>query len=188
MPAFVASPRPEMARANRMIRLHAGALAAVRSHAAATYPEECCGALLGVVEADAAGETAVGAAAATAVAGTVTQPRRILRAVPVDNAWTGARGERYLIPADVVRTIEADARRAGLEIVGFYHSHPDGAAEPSAFDLEVAWPWYCYLIIVAGAGGAGIVRGWRLHDDRAGFEELVLVNSGASEFEEGSCR
>jgi proteasome lid subunit RPN8/RPN11 len=142
------------------------ALVAIRAHAAAVYPDECCGALLGR---------------------TTAQPREILRAVPVGNAWVGARGEHYLIPAEVVRTLEAEAGREGLEVVGFYHSHPDGGAVPSAFDLEVAWPWYSYLIIAVEAGEIVELRGWQLRDERTGFaEQKIEVTCGASG--EGRCK
>lgn len=111
-------------------------------------------------------------------------PRRVVeRIVPIENAWDGPRGERYLIPGGVVREVEAEARGAGLEVVGFYHSHPDAAPVPSAFDLEVGWPWYTYLIVgVSGGAGRqvepGEVRGWQMRDDRARFLEVELLVGG----------
>jgi proteasome lid subunit RPN8/RPN11 len=113
--------------------------------------------------------------------------REILRTVPVLNEWGGDRAERYLIPAAAVRELEDAAQRAGLDLVGFYHSHPDGAAIPSAFDLEVAWPWYSYLITSVTAAGEGRARGWRLRDDRDGFVEETIRISPAWH-EEEICR
>jgi proteasome lid subunit RPN8/RPN11 len=138
-------------------------LAAVRAHALAVYPDECCGALFGRDTVGDGGES-----------GPLRRPREILRAIPAGNAWPGARGERYLIPPEAVRALEAAAHRSGLEVVGFYHSHPDGVAVPSAFDLETAWPWYSYLILAVGVEGVGEARSWRLRDDRTGFEEQVF--------------
>ena len=62
---------------------------------------------------------------------------------------------------------EHDARALALDVVGFYHSHPRGAAVPSRFDLEHAVPGYIHLI-VAGTEA----RAWRLRHDRSGFDEV----------------
>lgn len=141
-----------------VIHLPAGTLAAVRTHAVAAYPEECCGALLGR---DAAGRGSA---------------RVVVSAVAAENRWDGPREARFLIPAAEVRGIEARAAASGLSLVGFYHSHPRGRAEPSEVDRSLAWPWYSYLIVAVSAGGAGEARSWRLADDRHAFipEELVV--------------
>lgn len=128
----------------------------IRTAAGATYPAECCGVLL-----------ARRAAASIA-------PRIILRALSVDNA-APRRGRRYRIPAEAIRRIERREERHGHVIVGFYHSHPDGSAEPSPRDVEFAWPWYTYLIVPVAAGVVGDARAWRLAGDRHGFEEERLV-------------
>jgi proteasome lid subunit RPN8/RPN11 len=144
-----------------VIRLRAEALEAIRAHAREGYPEEACGALLGPPGRD--GE------------------RRIARPTRLPNAREHERRRRYLIAPDALRTLEADASRAGLEIVGFYHSHPDHPGEPSRFDLEQAWPWYTYLIVPVVAHEPGVARAWRLRDDRSGFdEEELLIESGRS--------
>jgi proteasome lid subunit RPN8/RPN11 len=57
-----------------------------------------------------------------------------------------------------------DAGSRGLEIIGFYHSHPDHAAIPSATDAALAWEAYCYLIVPITAQGAGAPRAWRFAD------------------------
>lgn len=161
-PAAPTARPPELVLSDRLLAgVHAAALAA--------YPEECCGVLIGREVHD---------------HGHVL--REVVRTIPVPNAWPGAREDRYLIPADIVREVEREARRDGLEIVGYYHSHPDGEAVPSPFDLEVAWPWYSYLIVaVRGVEGERRdvgVRGWQLRDDRATFlEQRIRIRSGASE-------
>lgn len=152
------------------ILLPAEVLSAIQTHARAAYPEECCGALLGRSDA-ARARAGTAAAPATGAEPAIHTRRELSRAVPLANEWDGNRVERYLIPAEVVRRVEAAARRSGLELVGFYHSHPDGAAVPSAFDREVAWPWYSYLIVPVGAGAVGAVRSWRLREDHSGFME-----------------
>lgn len=135
----------------------------IRAHARVAYPDECCGVLLGRVDGTDAADT--------------PPPRavtRVVRAIRSENARTEERNRRYLIPPDALRRIDADARAAGCEIVGFYHSHPDHAPEPSAFDREHAWPWYAYVIIGAAPDAVGPIRAWRLRDDRSGFAEEDL--------------
>jgi len=145
-----------------VIRLAASALEAIRSHAQAAYPEECCGALFGRAL-DASGGA-----------------REAVRAAPAENARREERARRYLLGPEAVLRLEAEAARAGLEVIGFYHSHPDHPAEPSAFDREHAWPWYTYLIVPVRAGEPGAARAWRLAPDRSGFEpeELVIEEEG----------
>ena len=78
---------------------------------------------------------------------------------------------RYLIPGATVREIGRAAEHDGLEIVGFYHSHPDHPPEPSGLDREQAWPWYTYLIVGARSDDTGPVRAWQLVDDGLLFAE-----------------
>ena len=67
---------------------------------------------------------------------------------------------------DDLRRLETEARADGLEIVGYYHSHPDHPARPSAFDTEHAWPWYSYLIVRIDRGSAADAASWVLDDER----------------------
>lgn len=125
----------------------------IRDEAARAYPEECCGVLLGR-DGEAGSEL-----------------RRVLEVRPVANARQGERGRRYLIAPEALLGIEKEAREQGLDVVGFYHSHPDHRAEPSDFDREHAWPWYSYVIVPVRRGAPGMPRSWRLADDRSGFHE-----------------
>jgi proteasome lid subunit RPN8/RPN11 len=146
-----------------MICLPAAALDGIREHARTSYPLECCGALVGR-----AGDEHLAT-------------RAVVRAVPLDNGWRDAPARRYLIPSATVRAVERDAEGDGLEVVGFYHSHPDHPPDPSAFDREHAWPWYTYIIIGARRDAVGPVRAWRLADDRSRFdeEELAILEEDA---------
>ena len=58
----------------------------------------------------------------------------------------------------------------GLEVVGYYHSHPDHPARPSDYDRDHGWPWYSYVIISIQQGKAGELNSWVLRDDRSKFE------------------
>ena len=59
---------------------------------------------------------------------------------------------RFLIdPLEQLR-VEKDARARGLDVLGYYHSHPDHPARPSNYDREHAWPWYSYVIVSVQRG------------------------------------
>lgn len=130
------------------------AMESIRSEAEAGYPYEICGFLLGSRESDAL---------------------RVDEARPAGNARTDSAGTtRYRIEPDVYRAVEREADRAGSEIVGFYHSHPDAPARPSEYDLDHAWPSVAYLIVSVREGEAGEATGWRLTDDRTRFDPIEL--------------
>jgi proteasome lid subunit RPN8/RPN11 len=124
----------------------------IRDHAARIYPEECCGFLIGTLRED-----------GTAV---------VVDAEPVENVREELKERRYQIaPADLFRA-ETKAAEAGYDVVGFYHSHPDHPAEPSATDLaEATFPGYAYVIVSVTRGVPGTIRSWSLRDDRTGFDE-----------------
>jgi proteasome lid subunit RPN8/RPN11 len=122
-----------------------GALAdEIRRHGEAAYPAECCGALVGRTEAGV---------------------KEVLRLSPAVNRRTDD-PHRYLIAPDDLRRLDAEVRAGGLEIVGYYHSHPDHPAVPSAFDAEHAWPWYSYLIVQIDRGRGAGMASWVLDDER----------------------
>jgi proteasome lid subunit RPN8/RPN11 len=122
-----------------------GALAdEIRRHGEAAYPAECCGAMVGRAE---------GAA------------KEVLRLSPAINRRTDD-AHRYLIAPDDLLRLEREVREAGQEIVGYYHSHPDHPARPSAFDAEHAWPWYSYLIVRIDHGRGADMASWVLDDER----------------------
>jgi proteasome lid subunit RPN8/RPN11 len=131
-------------------------VAAIRAHGRRSYPQECCGALLGAADADRAGTIDV------------------VAILPAGNEREDSPANRYLISSAEVRRFEAEARRRRLAVVGFYHSHPDHPARPSDYDRDHAWPWYSYLILEVRAGVDGELRAWRLTEDRARFEEEPL--------------
>jgi cysteine synthase B len=123
----------------------------IRRHGEAAYPDECCGALLG------------------------TPGGRILEAFALGNTTGGERRRRFLIGPDDYRQAESRAADLGLDLVGFYHSHPDHPAVPSAFDLDHAWPNMTYAIVSVGAGRSDELRAWRLRPDRSAFREEPVV-------------
>jgi proteasome lid subunit RPN8/RPN11 len=126
---------------------------AIADHAEESYPEEGCGFLLG--------HTSDGA-------------REVVQALPARNARVDSARNRYLIePLDFL-SAEKEARSRALNIIGFYHSHPDHPAHPSEFDREHAWPWYAYVIVPVERGRSGTPRAWFLEDDRLAFIEAEI--------------
>ncbi len=136
-------------------------LAAIERHAAADYPEECCGFLLGRTEGD-----------------------RVLvsRVLAAGNERSESRHNRFVIGPEVVLRAQRAARGEGLDVVGYYHSHPDHPARPSEFDREHAWPGLSYLIVGVAGGRPSEVRSWRLADDRSGFSEEPIDRRPAETF------
>ena len=137
----------------------------IRAHARDASPHECCGALLG----------RDGVVQATHALPNTTEegPRR-----------------RFLVRPDDYRVAEGEARQAGLDLVGFYHSHPDHPARPSQYDLDHAWPFFSYVIVSVTADGSGSLTSWRLRDDRATFVEEPIDRStdDATRTAEGAAR
>jgi proteasome lid subunit RPN8/RPN11 len=109
---------------------------AIRAHGEQTYPHECCGVLVGKFTPDGWSLEA---------------------AVPAGNTRTDSAHNRYQIaPVELVR-IERDARRQGLGIAGFYHSHPDHPAQWSATDFAEAHWLGCSYVITEVAQGKAVV-------------------------------
>ena len=131
------------------LRLRATTTAQIHAELCRLYPEEGCGMLLGH---DLGGE------------------RRVARAIASANSYADSRTRHYLISPEQFLAAEREARESGLEVVGFYHSHPDHPARPSAFDLEQAWPYYSYVIVSVAGRRAVDTTSWRLSDDRSRFE------------------
>lgn len=129
-----------------VVRVSASALSTARDHALRAYPMECSGALLGPDHASAGND----------------DRRSVYAAVPA-----GAAGrDRYLIDPDAMKALAAEAEARGLQVVGFYHSHPQGGPTPSRLDEEAAWPWYVYLIQPVPGGKPAAAAAWVLDDGR----------------------
>lgn len=131
----------------------------IRDHGAQGYPNEACGAMLGV---DGEGD------------------REVRALFPLINRRDDSPRNRFSVTADDVRSAEKAATQQGLELIGWYHSHPDHPARPSEFDREHAWPWYSYVIVSVAAGQPQDLTSWRLADDRSHFyPEQVAPKAGA---------
>ena len=140
-----------------MIEINTNELEQIKQHAQKDYPYECCGILLGKFK---NGEK------------TVTQVLEISNEKEEEN-----RHNRYLIPSTKILETELYAIKNGLDIVGFYHSHPDHSATPSAFDLEHALPVYSYLIVSVYDGKAVDLTVSVLSNNREKFEKEIVKPS-----------
>ena len=136
--------------------------AEVHAHLLRAYPEEGCGVLLGRE---------------------LDGRRLIERVVGFENQREDSRHNRYLISPEQFLAAEMQGRELGLDVLGFFHSHPDHPARPSTFDLEHAWPYYSYLIVSVLAGRVADWRSWRLAEDRSQFEPEPLELSAGETHE-----
>ena len=131
----------------------------IRAHGAETYPDECCGALLG----------------------RDLELREIVALFPVINRRDDSPRNRFSVSAQDVVDAEKSARAQGLDVVGWYHSHPDHPARPSQYDRDHAWPWYSYIIVSVAQGQPQDMTSWRLDDNREQFSsEGIQIRQGAS--------
>jgi proteasome lid subunit RPN8/RPN11 len=151
-----------------LLKLRAEHLKAIASHAVSTYPDECCGILLGKMGGD--GKT-------------------LVEVWQTENAWTAensltdgdeeaamTKKRRYAIaPVDLLRA-QKSACDGDLNVIGFYHSHPDYPAIPSECDRSCAWPQYSYIIVSVTQGRADDFRSWLLDEnDRFQPEEIFDI-------------
>ena len=122
-----------------MIRIEPGAWQEMVAHARATYPNECCGAMLGVIE---------------------DGGKTVQVALQLDNAYEGAQRSRYeLRPQDLLRA-DKEARSRRLDVVGIYHSHPDCDAYFSETDLKNSCPWYSFVVLSIRGGQFDHANSW----------------------------
>lgn len=133
------------------LRIPPRLLQQIRSEGEAAYPRECCGAIVGP-------------------AGPV---KRACELFPLPNQRTDD-PHRYLIDAEQMKAVERDARSRAWEVLGFYHSHPDHPAVPSAFDTDHAWPWYSYVIVQVIEGRAADAASWVLRPDEPRMDSEPL--------------
>ncbi len=126
----------------------------ISSHGERTYPEECCGALIGT-ESDGVREVTV------------------IGELP--NSGTSDRKRRFLVSSDDYRNAENLAQKNGLLLLGFYHSHPDRTPAPSQYDLEHAFPWFSYVIQSVTSGRRGMMTAWVLDESRLRFDRQIIA-------------
>ncbi|MEL4895555.1 M67 family metallopeptidase [Crocosphaera sp. Alani8] len=154
-----------------MIYFSNSQLQQIENHAERTYPEECCGLLLGIFEAS---------------------YQRVIEVRETDNDWTPTMSEdldnlgssgnqplskknRFSIAPSVLLQVQKEMRDRELNIIGIYHSHPDHPAIPSEFDREIAWSDYSYVIASLRQGKVSEIKSWTLKENRQFKPEKIKI-------------
>jgi len=121
----------------------------IEADARRAYPEECCGLLVGVDEADS---------------------RLVKRVVPMTNvAPLAERRRSFKLDPLAMMDVERSLDGSGLRVVGIYHSHPDHPARPSETDRQAAWTFYSYLIVSTLQSEVTDVQSWVLEESNRSF-------------------
>ena len=154
-------------------------LQTMSAHAETTYPEECCGIILGYL---------------------TSEGKTVVEVMPTENAWNAetaaelpgddtldySKRQRYAIAPQVMLQAQKQARdwakptaegNRKLNIIGIYHSHTDNPAIPSEYDRQLAWQEYSYIIVSVQNGKAGDIKSWSL-DDNHQFQQEVIEKLG----------
>lgn len=121
-------------------------------HTVSNYPHEACGILLSSRE----------------------KSSHIVEARPAKNITSENPARRYLV--DPLEFLEVDkwAEQEGLDICGFYHSHPDHPCAPSEYDRKTAWEGYLYLIVAVKGGEFDEAKAWTFDGEGKRFKEVIL--------------
>ena len=136
-----------------MIRIEAEPWQVMLEHARQTYPNECCGAMLGQLG----------------------DGSKIVRvAMPLENAFAGAKAARYELRPEDLLAADRAARERNLDLIGIYHSHPDCDAYFSTTDLKNSCPWYSFVVLSIQKGEFDHANSWLPNADQteAAKEEL----------------
>ena len=154
-----------------MLKLQSQHLQAIQTHAESTYPEECCGLLLGHLRGDV---------------------KTLIEVLPTENSWgeeaddpfqsiessaqsKSSKRNRFSIAPKVMLQAQKNARDRHLDIIGIFHSHIESPAIPSEFDRAIAWQQYSYIIVSVQQGLACDLKSWNLDDDHQFQPEEILT-------------
>ena len=142
-----------------MIRVEENAWRVMVDHARATYPNECCGAMLGSVDGD---------------------EKRVRVAVPLENAFSGAQNARYELRPEDLLAADRKARDQGMDLVGIFHSHPDCDAYFSETDLKNSCPWYSFVVLSIKNGEFDHANSFLPNSEQTAADKEELVYSRES--------
>jgi proteasome lid subunit RPN8/RPN11 len=133
-----------------MIKLSSVVEKAIRAETESAYPDECCGVMLGLLDENG--------------------KRVVSEIVPVLNTREDEeKYHRFSIEPDDLMRVELGARKKKLDVLGFYHSHPDHPARPSEFDRTHAVTFYSYVIVSVEKGISKDLTSWELSRDFTQF-------------------
>ena len=130
----------------------------IYAHTEASYPNECCGVMIG----------------------TMGEPKVVFEFRTCKNLNTERARDRYeMDPLDMLKA-EREFENSPWDIIGIYHSHPDHPSRPSQTDTDRAWPNYSYVIISVQKGTVAGANSWVLNEGERKFYEEPLVIEGDS--------
>jgi proteasome lid subunit RPN8/RPN11 len=101
-------------------------LAIIKKHAAEIFPYEACGAMLGIIDGN---------------------NKKITKVFPAQNKYRKIAWDAFEIEPKALLEIDKLSRKENIEVIGFYHSHPNHPAVPSSADINASWPYYSYTIV-----------------------------------------
>jgi len=137
-----------------MIRIEPAPWADMVAHARETYPNECCGAMLGTIDGD---------------------EKRVEASMRLKNAFEGEQAARYELRPEDLMAADREARARKLDLIGIYHSHPDCGAYFSQTDLKNSCPWYSFVVLSIQKGEFDHANSWlpNAEQTEAVKEELI---------------
>ena len=129
------------------------------------YPEEACGILIGTIH---------------------HGSKTVIEVVLTINAWGKTESDadpigktkhsRYKIAPQDIFHAQTRARNLQLDIIGFFHTHPDGPAIPSECDRSQAWEIYSYPIMSVVQGKVSNLKSWVLDGDGVFQPEEIKID------------
>jgi proteasome lid subunit RPN8/RPN11 len=141
----VSDPEP------KPVRLTPAVLETIRAEAARAYPHEGCGALLG------------------------PDPGRVEETRPLPNRDEDSPRTRFSVSPRDYMAVESAADERGVRLLGFWHSHPDHPARPSATDRRYAWEGLLTVVIAVESGTPRDITAWDVPGPEQPFRQLTLV-------------
>jgi proteasome lid subunit RPN8/RPN11 len=137
-----------------MIHIDPNPWQAMVSHARATYPNECCGAMLGKIDGDS---------------------KQVTVSIQLENVSQGPQAARYELRPEDLLGADREARRQGLDLIGIYHSHPDCGAYFSETDLKNSCPWYSFVVLSIQSGELDHANSWLPNPEQTAAEREELT-------------
>jgi proteasome lid subunit RPN8/RPN11 len=137
-----------------MITIESTAWTTMVAHAEAKFPNECCGVMIGKIDGD---------------------HKNVTSAVALENAYQGTQEDRYEIRPEDLLAADRQARAAGLDLIGIFHSHPDCDAYFSKTDLENSCPWYSFVVLSVKAGRFDHANSFLPNADQTAAEKEELI-------------
>lgn len=134
------------------IRIPKAVYEEIINHAKDSYPNECCGFLIG----------------------NTLGTKKVFNVERGTNTNTERARDRYILDPMEINLMDKQARVLGLDILGFYHSHPDHPDRPSEFDRKMGQAGYSYLIVSVKDGKETSARSWIFESDDEPFKEEAV--------------